>query len=181
MPDANTEAKKDPKRGTEILRIAVESVDRELAFYRSRSGQIYLVALSAEALIIIGKEQLKFENPQPPGWMVPLVTSLAFLGVAVVGTVLGAEYRRRIHQLKANRKDLVEHSLKHHLYPPPEEKRISEIEVLYFVLWFTTVGGCVISFMRSYPSSRYLWALAALYALCIFAVSIKGMIVSMRK
>ena len=63
MPDANTEAKKDPKRGTEILRIAVESVDRELAFYRSRSGQIYLVALSAEALIIIGKEQLKFENP----------------------------------------------------------------------------------------------------------------------
>src|SRR5437763_17129712 len=106
MPDANTEAKKDPKRGTEILRIAVESVDRELAFYRSRSGQIYLVALSAEALIIIGKEQLKFENPQPPGWMVPLVTSLASPGGAVVGTVLGAEYRRRINQMIANSRDL---------------------------------------------------------------------------
>ncbi len=136
MPDANIEAKKDPKRGTEILRTAVESVDRELAFYRSRSGQIYLVALSAEALIIIGKEQLKFENPQPPGWMVPLVTSLAFLGVAVVGTVLGAEYRRRIHQLKENRKDLVEHALKHRLIHCRRKRELvkSKCCILFFGL-----------------------------------------------
>jgi hypothetical protein len=170
----------DPKGSqADLFRSALESVDRELAFYRSRSGQIYLVALSAEALIIVGREQIKIENVAL--WMVPLIVSLAFLAVAVVGTVLGAEYRRRIRQLKRSRKDLCELALRRDIHPSSEERRVSEIGVLYFVLWFTSVGGCVIAWLRTFPNRRFVSVVAISYAIGVALVACRGMWLSFRR
>lgn len=163
----------------ELFRFAVESADRELAFYRSRSGQIYLVALSAEALIIVGKEQIRIEDVAH--WMVPLILSLAFLSVAVVGTVLGAEYRRRIHRLKQSRKVLFESTFGREMHPKSEERRVSEIEVLYFVLWFTSGGGCVLSWLRAYPDRQLPMVVAIGYAIGVGFVACRGMWLSFRR
>lgn len=98
---------------TALLQLAVESTNQELAFYRRRSGQLYLVALTAEALLIVGREQIRLDDPlrpagmaEHPAWAAPLILTVAFFAVAVVGTVLGAEYRHRIHELKDRRKAL---------------------------------------------------------------------------
>lgn len=163
----------------ELFRFAVESADRELGFYRSRSGQIYLVALSAEALIIVGREQLRIDNAAH--WMVPLILSLAFVAVAVVGTVLGAEYRRRIHQLKESRKGLFVSTFGHDVHPGSEERRVSEIEVLYFVLWFTSGGGCVIAWLRAYPNQPLPVLIAIGYTVGVAVVAGRGMWLSFRR
>jgi hypothetical protein len=157
----------------DIVRISVDSADRELAFYRGRSGQIYLVALSAEALIIVGREQINVANAA--AWVAPSVLSTAFLGVAVVGTVLGSEYRRRIHALKRARHSLLKRHVEGGVHPAAVGDRVSEIQVLYFVLWFTSIGGCLVSWLRTYPTSRVLGVAALLYASSLVVVAWRGM------
>ena len=69
----------------------LESVDRELAFFRRRSGQVYFLGLSAEAAILVGGRQL----PAPPSWdwLASLGASLFFYAVAVAGIILSSEYQ----------------------------------------------------------------------------------------
>ncbi len=157
---------------------ALDSIDRELSFYRRRSGQIYLVALSVEALIIVGRENIQLPSTLAM-WTTPLVLTVLFLGVAIVGTVLGAEYRRRIHELKDTRNELVKADLRLCVYPT--ERRVSEIQVLYFVLWFTSLGSSAISWIRTYPDEAALKVVAVVYVVAALVVGIYGMWISFRK
>lgn len=166
---------RDGEMESDPLQALVQSIDRELAFYRSRSGQIYLVSLTAEALLIVGREQISVKDA--PLWMAPLILTVAFLAVAVVGTVLGAEYRRRIHTLKASRATLVGDSV----HPASADRRISEIQVLYFVLWLTSTGGSVVAWLRAFPTERLLWILGAIYLGAVILAASWGMTRSFRK
>jgi hypothetical protein len=157
---------------SETVRTAIESVDREIAFYRSRSGQIYLFALSAEALIIVGREKLDIDKAE--AWVSPLLASLAFISVAVVGTVLGAEYRRRIHDLKRNRTDLLS---KLNLYPA--KRLVSEIQVLYYVLWLTSAAGCGIAWLRAYPENPAVIPVTIAYGIILLLVSGWGLLIAL--
>lgn len=176
MTSTQSEGDREDLR-VKLFEPTLQSIDRELAFYRSRSGQIYLVALSAEALIIVGRDQIKIENVAL--WAVPLIVTLAFLAVAVVGAVLGTEYRRRIHHLKESRTALFESTFRPDPHPKMKERRVSEIGVLYFVLGFTSGGGSVLAWLRAYPDRRGPSLVAIVYAILLVLAAIWGILVTL--
>ena len=87
----------------------LQSIDAEISFFRRRSGQVYFFGLLAEALILVGREKIILSRGTDdsswtaPPWTDPLIQSVFFVAVAVIGIMLGSEYRRRISFLKLSR------------------------------------------------------------------------------
>ena len=82
----------------------LEAIDREIAFYRRRAGQVFFLGLTVEVLILAGRERIVVPAAWP--WIQPLSYGVLFIAVAAVGILLGREYRGRIHVLKRERKKL---------------------------------------------------------------------------
>lgn len=120
-------------------RTVLESLEREIAFYRRRSGQVYFFGSLVEVLILAGQQKISL--PAGWSWQTSLVYSIFFVAVAIVGILLGSEYRRRIHILKDSRVELLAKIGYRHVFPTASEQRISEIQVLYFVLIFLSLAG----------------------------------------
>lgn len=118
----------------------LEALDRELDFYRKRAGQVFFFGLLVEGLILAGKEQVLLGNRWP--WVRPITYTLMFIAVAAIGTTLGSEYRARIHTLKDSRLRLLKDLKHHNVYPA--DRRISEIKVMYVVLWFLSSVGVIL-------------------------------------
>lgn len=76
----------------------LESIDRELDFYRKRAGQVFFFGLLTEVLILAGKEEILLGNRWPV--LRPALYTLMFVLVAYTGYRLGNEYKVRIHTLK---------------------------------------------------------------------------------
>lgn len=83
-------------------RHVLEAIDREIAFYRSRAGQVFFLGLTVEVLILAGHEKIVVPAAWP--WIRPLSYGVLFIAVAALGILLGREYRDRIHRLKSARK-----------------------------------------------------------------------------
>jgi len=129
----------------------LESMDREIAFFRHRSGQVYFFGILAEVLIIIGKHKIDLPDAAPS--LSAGVASFFFAAVAMVGIVLGSEYRRRIRHIKGMRDALLRSVTPAPLFLPLKTERISEILVLYFVLIFSSGLGMAIAWMKCYPGA----------------------------
>lgn len=127
----------------------LDSLDREIAFYRHRAGQIYFFGLLAEVAIIIGKEEIELSGL--PSWVNPAVSTFFFIAVALVGTILGSEYRRRIRFLKTRRDMFLRSFLNRLTFPHLKQETISEIQVLYFVLGSMSSMGIFISWLKEWP------------------------------
>ncbi len=143
-------------------------VAQELEFYRKRSGQVYLLAFTAEVFILVGRDQIVV--PAGSMWWSAWVHALFFFGVAFISTFLVVEYRRRIHILKDKRVALLDHAAPIDCVadgltaPRDEEPRKgiwralrafftgkdndrSELGVLLATLWVTSAIGIALSFM----------------------------------
>lgn len=137
-----------PKENKSELKLSkVESLDREIAFYRKRAGQVFFLGLLVEGLILAGRE--KIVVPKTPLWMKPLTYGIFFIAVAVIGSLLGSEYRKRIHHLKEKRIRL---DADHEIYPKTGGIVLSEIQVLYLVLIFLSSCGSMIVWFNAIPS-----------------------------
>ena len=118
----------------------LESLDRELGFYRKRAGQVFFFGLLAEVLILAGKERILLGNRWPI--LHPLIYSLMFLMVAYFGRRFGMEYRDRIHALKHSRHELLK-NLGYEIDYPRGRPR-SEIKSINFILGFLSIIGIVL-------------------------------------
>jgi hypothetical protein len=87
---AELHAPSDQKEAATIL----QAVDREIDFYRKRSGQVFFFSLLVEVLILAGREKILLPERWP--LLQPTVYSILFIAVAAIGIALGAEYRGRI-------------------------------------------------------------------------------------
>jgi len=140
-----------------VIKMILESIEREIDFLRKRSGHIYFFLFLVEGLFLVGDRKLVF----PKGWDLfsRIINSILFLAIGFIGYYLGEEYRDRIHQLKSNRKRLLENRGYPDVYPKPreetsllEKKRFnfhkrtrSEIKTLYFLLLFLSLAGILIT------------------------------------
>lgn len=132
---------------TENVVNVLEAIDREIAFYRRRAGQVFFLGLLVEILILAGREQQNIIVPPDPDWLRPFAFSLFFIGVAVVGVTLGSEYRRRIRRLKDSRLDLLAHMKYDGVYSEEPDQRLSEIQVLYVVLTLLSSFGITLHWL----------------------------------
>ena len=119
----------------------IEAIDREIAFYRRRAGQVFFLSLTAEILILAGRERIVVPRAWP--WIQPLSYGLLFMAVAAFGILLGREYRSRIHVLKSERKERVDFDA------PSGGLILSEIEMLYVVLVFLSSSGLVLVWLNA--------------------------------
>jgi hypothetical protein len=134
------------------------TIDRELAFFRKRAGQVFFIGLSLEVVIAAGQHRIQL--PPQPEWLTPAVVSLLFIAVAAAGIILGSEYRRRIRFLKRKRETLVIESILSNPFPPVDIQVVSEIHVLYLVLAFTSTTGALSAWVYAFPQSTTLrWIL----------------------
>ena len=119
----------------------LEAIDREIAFYRRRAGQVFFLCLTSEILILAGRERIVVPRAWP--WIQPLSYGLLFMAVAAFGILLGREYRSRIHVLKSERKKRVDFDA------PSGGLTLSEIEMLYVVLVFLSSSGLVLVWLNA--------------------------------
>ncbi len=127
----------------------LESVDRELSFFRKRSGQVFWIGLLVEAIILVGQQEVKMSDTWQ--WQRACVETFFFLAIAGAGMALGSEYRRRIHILKDSRCELLDHLGYNNVFPEASQQRISEIQVLYVVLIILSSVGILIYWLKVYP------------------------------
>lgn len=137
------EVQKDLKDASSVL----EAIDRELAFYRRRAGQVFFMGLLVEVLILAGREKVVVPATWP--WVQPFAYGILFAVVAVIGMALGLEYRRRIHDLKESRTNILKRLDYKDIYPPTGGHRLSEIQVLYVVLIFLSSSGLILVWLNS--------------------------------
>lgn len=147
----------------------LEALDREIAFYRRRSGQVFFFGLLVEAFILAGREQVFLKEE---GWEVQraIIYTIFFIAVAAVGIFLGSEYRRRIHKLKKSRLELFKELGKPNLYPTDKDQWLSEIQVLYFVLTFLSSTGIVLVWVKGYKVQLILYIFVAIVCLVFLAL-----------
>lgn len=119
----------------------LDAIDREIAFYRHRAGQVFFVSLAVEVLILAGREKIVVPKTEP--WIQPLTYGMLFVAVAVFGILLGREYRDRIHKLKAERRKKADFD------PPSGGFTLSEIEMLYIVLVFLSSAGLILVWVNA--------------------------------
>lgn len=117
----------------------LKAVDREVAFYRKRAGQVIFFTLLLEALLLTG--QADIEIPGAPFWVEPVVYSSLFMAVAFFGVTLASEYRSRIRMLKDSRIQLLKEEGYQNVYPSETDQKLSEIQVLYIVLAILSSSG----------------------------------------
>ncbi len=122
----------------------LEATDREIDFYRRRAGQVFFLSLTAEILILAGRERIVVPRAWP--WIQPLSYGVLFLAVAAFGILLGREYRSRIHVLKSQRKKRADFDA------PSGGLTLSEIEMLYVVLVFLSSSGLVLVWLNALTS-----------------------------
>lgn len=125
----------------------LRGLDREIAFYRKRAGEVFFFGLLVEVLILAGKEKIFFVETIPT--LAGLVVySLLFIAVAAVGIALGAEYRRRIRILKDSRAKVLQKLGFEFVYPSATDQGLSEIQVLYVVLVLLSSGGIILVWLN---------------------------------
>jgi hypothetical protein len=143
--------------------MAVEALDRELAFYRRRAGQVFFIGLLVEGLISGGKEKIH-SVPTENLWIQALVYSFFFLAVAAISSVLGSEYRQRIHDLKRVRSKIMERLYGESSlgYTQIGGATLSEIQVLYIVLILLSSCGTLLSWWKAFAMAgapdAWIWA-----------------------
>lgn len=126
----------------------LEALDRELGFFRRRAGQVLFYGMLAEALILGGGHALRYTEMW--NWQSFVVNVVFFAAIAGVGIVLGSEYRARIHRLKDSRAKLVSHLGCHHLFPSPDQRLVSEIQVLYVILTLMSSIGIIFTWAKAF-------------------------------
>ena len=136
----------DEDRRVSIL----ESIDRELSFFRRRAGAVFFLAVTVEVLILAGREKVVVPTTWP--WFQPFVYGILFIAVALAGILLGSEYRARIHVLKQAREDTLHHLKPKGSYPPIGGLVLSEIEMLYVVLVFLSSCGVILVWLNALPT-----------------------------
>lgn len=129
------------------LQTMLESVDRELAFYRRRAGQVFFFGLLVEAAILTGRESIT--TPKTWTWQQACLETFLFIAVAAAGIALGSEYRRRIHHLKKHRVTVAPQRYRQ-VYPKTSDRKISEIQVLYVMLVCLSSAGIFIAWLNIY-------------------------------
>ncbi|MDJ0840357.1 MAG: hypothetical protein QNK37_27855 [Acidobacteriota bacterium] len=127
--------------------MVMEAIDREIAFYRRRAGQVFFLGLLVEILILAGKQTDKVVIPNDPAWVKSFAFSCFFIAVAAVGIALGHEYRSRIRFLKDSRSELLEKLEYEFVYSSEADQGLSEIQVLYVVLVFLSSSGIILSWL----------------------------------
>lgn len=140
-----------------MLEPLLNSIDREIAFYRRRSGQVFFLGVSSEAAIVVGAYQLKVQYY----WehLESILLCYYFFAVAFVGIILGLEYRRRIRYLKENRANLIkmgDYDKSQLIYPSSDQQVVSEIQVLICTLTSISFVSSFLFLLRKYPSNSIL-------------------------
>jgi hypothetical protein len=128
----------------------LESIDRELDFYRKRAGQVFFFGLLAEILILAGKERILLGDRWPA--LRPALYTLMFGLVAYTGYRLGNEYKVRIHTLKHSRRNLLEDQNYKTEYPIGRD--LSEIKFINFILVSLSIIGSILVWL-TYVSRGY--------------------------
>jgi len=146
MPDLVSEVLVPKERISDLIdiKMILDSIDREIDFLRKRSGYIYFFLFLVEGLFLVGDRKLVF----PIEWdlISRVVNSILFAAIGFIGRYLGVEYRDRIHQLKDNRKKVLENCGYKDVYPHSKKKR-SEIKTLYWLLFFLSGAGVLITLL----------------------------------
>jgi hypothetical protein len=127
--------------------LILEAIDREIAFYRRRAGQVFSIGLFVEGLILVGREKIVVLATWP--WIQPLVYGIFFIAVAAIGIALGSEYLERIHILKDKRTEIVTKIGHPNIYPQTGGVHLSEIQVLYIVLIFLSSSGLILVWLNA--------------------------------
>jgi hypothetical protein len=127
--------------------LILEAIDREIAFYRRRAGQVFSIGLFVEGLILVGREKIVVLATWP--WIQPLVYGIFFIAVAAIGIALGSEYLERIHILKDKRTELLAKVGYQNIYPVTGGLHLSEIQVLYVVLIFLSSSGLILVWLNA--------------------------------
>lgn len=133
----------------------LESIDREISFYRRRSGQVLFVGISFEIAILVGQQQIPVHAVWK--WLAPLTVTYLFYAVAATGVVLGSEYRRRIRFMKKSRAEVASGIEVTKPFPSDKDQSISEIQVLYVILISSSVFGGFVTWLYAFPNNILLW------------------------
>jgi len=150
----------------------LESLDREIAFYRKRSGQVFFLGISFEIAILAGGRQLPDHDIWP--WLPFLTITFLFYAVAATSVVLGSEYRRRIRTIKNNRSIVILQNIQMNPFPTDNDQVVSEIQVLYVVLITLSLLGIFFTWLYIYSSIVLLYGyylfLGATFILSLYYV-----------
>jgi len=84
----------------------LESLDREIYYYRSQLTWLFTYSLAAQVLLLTGLRTLPLSNRT----LAKIIYSSLFMLIAVVSTLFRNAYIKRIYFLRSRRNELVEHA-----------------------------------------------------------------------
>lgn len=138
----------------------LESIDRELAFYRKRVGEVIFFALAVDVAIVTGDKTLPIAESYP--LVAAVAMSLLFLVVALAAFVLGREYSERIHHLKNTRIDLVKEGYGD-VFPQRGRRHVSEIGTLVLLVSILSIAGIFLAWVDAWESVSW-WVRSSILA-----------------
>lgn len=150
----------------------LESLDREITFYRRRAGQVFFFSLLIEALILCGREQIDLLKAGQ--YQSAVLYTMFYVAVAAAGIFLGTEYRHRLHILKERRVSLLEKNEFNATFPLGKDQRLSEIQVLYVVLIFLSSSGISLVWLNATGFEPIGWIMPVLTVVGLVAAIIRA-------
>ncbi|MCG8313966.1 MAG: DUF1572 domain-containing protein [Pseudomonadales bacterium] len=125
----------------------IESIDRELAHYRKRVGQIFFFGFILEVLILGGKEKILLDGVG----VIETATiyTILFVAIPVIVVVFGREYLNRIHILKESRNLFLEKFNLSNVFPTSKHHRLNEIHTMSVVLTSLSLAGILVFWINA--------------------------------
>lgn len=127
----------------------LESLDREIAYYRGRLSWLFTYSLAVQLVVASGSVSISFSMP----WVRRTVYSTFFVAIAIFATLIRNSYVARVYMVRKARKELVEAAG----YPDPyvgpgghvtKTKRVLSPSKIYLLtLWSLSALGILIAWL----------------------------------
>ena len=129
----------------------IEALDREIAHYRKRAGQIYFFGFLLEVMILGGKESIQLGDIG--NLYIAIIYTILFLSILAAAYYFGDVYWARISNLKKNRSTVLTDAKLTDMY---QGETKNEIKSLSWLLLCLSLAGIVIiwlNFLNPQPAS----------------------------
>ena len=132
-----------PEEGNLSDSHVLESLDREIAFYRTRMHWFFGSTLAAQALVVGSFRTTLVSNPAVSKW----VYFVFFLGVSIVAVLFRSSYKRRIAWLRERKKVLAQ-TRGYHLFHSAYELGLSPSILFLSAVCLVSTLGAILSLAR---------------------------------
>lgn len=142
-----TETEK-PKKYSKVLynlsaREAVESIDRDIEYYRKRINWFQLYTVAAIAVAIFYEKRMIFGSDESQNFLF----SIFYLVMCVLSNALQYKFYSRIDQLRDSRSILFSKSRLKEIFPILHNRMNSARRIFYFGTWFLAILAVTVTWL----------------------------------